>query len=53
MEARAVLSEMDERFPVVNPFPDDSIEKIMYRSGQRSVVEWLQNRLDNDDEKHY
>tara|TARA_B000000532_G_C18553858_1_gene271161 strand:- start:92 stop:271 length:180 start_codon:yes stop_codon:yes gene_type:complete len=53
MEARAVLSEMDERFPVVNPSPDDSIEKIMYRSGQRSVVEWLQNRLDNDDEKHY
>ena len=53
MEARAVLSEMDERFPVVNPSPDDSIEKIMYRSGQRSVVEWLTNRLDNDDEKHY
>ena len=53
MEARAVLSEMDERFPVVNPSPDDSIEKIMYRSGQRSVVEWLKNRLDNDDEKHY
>ena len=53
MEARAVLSEMDERFPVVNPSPDDSIEKIMYRSGQRSVVEWLQNRLDNDDKKHY
>ena len=53
MEARAVLSEMDERFPVVNPSPDDSIEKIMYRSGQRSVVEWLRNRLDNDGEKHY
>ena len=50
MEARAVLSEMDERFPVVNPSPDDSIEKIMYRSGQRSVVEWLVNRLDNNDE---
>lgn len=53
MEARAVLSEMDERFPVVNPAPEHSIEKIMYRSGQRSVVEWLKNRLDNDDEKHY
>ena len=49
MEARAVLSEMDERFPVVNPSPDDSIEKIMYRSGQRSVVEWLVIRLDDDD----
>ena len=48
MEARAVLSEMDERFPVVNPSPDDSIEKIMYRSGQRSVVEWLVNRLEDE-----
>tara|TARA_R100001126_G_C4729997_1_gene103392 strand:- start:153 stop:320 length:168 start_codon:yes stop_codon:yes gene_type:complete len=48
MEARAVLNEMDDRFPPVNPSPDDSIEKIMYRSGQRSVVEWLTNRLDNN-----
>ena len=49
MEARAVLSEMDERFPVVNPSPEHSIEKIMYRSGQRSVVEWLVNRLEDND----
>jgi len=49
MEARGVLSEMEERFPQVNPSPDDTIEKIMYRSGQRSVVEWLVNRLDNND----
>ena len=48
MEARAVLNEMDDRFPPVNPSPDDSIEKIMYRSGQRSVVEWLTNRLDDN-----
>ena len=49
MEARAVLTEMEDRFPPVTPSPEDSIEKIMYRSGQRSVVEWLVNRLDNYD----
>jgi|TARA_Y100000289_G_scaffold63630_1_gene74386 hypothetical protein len=49
MEARGVLSEMEDRFPPINPSPEDSIEKIMYRSGQRSVVEWLVNRLDNND----
>lgn len=49
MEARAVLSEMEDRFPPINPTPDDTIEKIMYRSGQRSVVEWLVNRLEDDD----
>ena len=49
MEARAVLVEMEDLFPQVNPTPDDTIEKIMFRSGQRSVVEWLVNRLDNPD----
>ena len=48
MEARGVLSEMEDRFPPINPSPDDSIEKIMYRSGQRSVVEWLVNRLEDN-----
>lgn len=49
MEARAVLKEMENRFPSITPSPDDTIEKIMYRSGQRSVVEWLVNRLENND----
>jgi hypothetical protein len=49
MEARAVLTEMEDRFPQVTPSPEDSIEKIMYRSGQRSVVEWLVNRLNEND----
>ena len=48
MEARAVLTELEDRFPPVTPSPEDSIEKIMYRSGQRSVVEWLVNRFDNE-----
>jgi len=46
MEARAIMTEMDSTFPPMTPSPDDTIEKIMYRSGQRSVVEWLQTRLE-------
>ena len=46
MEARAVMTEMESTFPPLTPSPDDTIETIMYRSGQRSVVEWLKNRLD-------
>jgi len=41
----AILSRLEENFPPTTPTPDDSIEKIMYRSGQRSVVEWIQNEL--------
>ena len=45
METNAIINELQELYPPVTPTPDDSIEKIMYRSGQRSVVEWLLNRL--------
>ena len=41
MQANAMISRMNEIFPPTNPTPDDTMEKIMYRSGQRSVVEWV------------
>lgn len=45
MEHRALINELEDNFPPITPSPDDTIEKIMYRSGQRSVVEWLVTRL--------
>jgi|TARA_R100000482_G_scaffold95514_1_gene40226 hypothetical protein len=48
METRAIITQLEEQYPPLTPSPDDSIEKIMYRSGQRSVVEWLINRLENN-----
>jgi hypothetical protein len=47
METRAIISELEENFPPITPSPEDTIEKIMYRSGQRSVVEWLLTRMEN------
>ena len=41
MQARGLVHQLEEAFPPVNSTPEDSIEKIMYRSGQRSVVEWI------------
>ena len=41
MTASAMLSKLEEIFPPTNPTPEDTMEKIMYRSGQRSVVEWV------------
>lgn len=43
-----ILQEMEEFFPTVTPSPDNSLSQIMYKSGQRSVVEWLINRLDKN-----
>ena len=42
----SVLLEMEEKFPPVNPHPKEDIGAIMYKSGQRSVVEWLRNKLE-------
>ena len=41
MTANVMISLLDQNFPPTNPTPEDSMEKIMYRSGQRSVVEWV------------
>ena len=46
LQANAILQEMQENFPPVQPTPHDSIEKIMYLSGQRYVVEWLLQRME-------
>jgi hypothetical protein len=45
MTANAMLAKLEETFPPTNPTPEDTMEKIMYRSGQRSVVEWVINYM--------
>ena len=40
-----ILEELEENFPPTTPIPEDSMQKIMYRSGQRSVVEWIAHRM--------
>lgn len=42
-----LLSELKASFPPVTPQPKDDLSLIMYRSGQRSVVEYIQTLLDN------
>ena len=41
----ALLEEMDELFPPLSISPADTTEQIMYKAGQRSVVEWFQERI--------
>ena len=42
----SVLLELEEIHPPLTPTPDESMEKIMYRSGQRSVVDWIKTRIE-------
>ena len=45
LQLSSLIAELDENFPPTTPNPSESISQIMYRSGQRSVVEWIQHRL--------
>ena len=42
----ALLNELQTNFPPTNPTPETSLEQIMYRAGQRSVIEYIVNRLE-------
>ncbi len=43
-----LLAELKEAFPPKSYGPENKIEEIMYHSGQRAVVEWLINRLEDE-----
>jgi len=43
-----LLAELEDVFPPVNPSPDTALNQIMYRAGQRSVVEWIHTKLDEE-----
>ncbi len=47
MELQAILSDLNEVFPPTNPQPSDDLATIMYRSGQRSVVEYILTTMEN------
>ena len=42
----SLLVEMEEKFPPLNPHPKEELASIMYKAGQRSVIEWYRSRLD-------
>ena len=48
MTARSLIAQADETFPPINPGPGDSMSTIMYRSGQRSVIDWIKQRLEEE-----
>ena len=41
-----ILKEMQDNFPQHTPHPKEELSVIMYKAGQRSVVDWLINRLE-------
>ena len=48
LQFTSLLNELEQTFPPLNPHPDDPHSLIMYRSGQRSVVEWIQHHINEE-----
>lgn len=44
-----LLEELEERFPLTNPTEDATHPQIMYRAGQRDVVDWIHSRLSQEE----
>ena len=46
MTTTSLLQELFDTFPPINPTPQMTMEQIMYQAGQRSIVEWIQTKMD-------
>ena len=42
-----IVEKLNEVYPPLNPGPGDPLETIMYRAGQRQVVEYLQTLIED------
>ena len=43
-----LVKELEDNFTYTTPTPSDSIETIMFRAGQATVVEWIKRKLEED-----
>ena len=46
--AESLLRDLEASFPHRSPDINESIEQLMWRGGQRSVVDWVQQRLEQE-----
>jgi len=44
-----LLEELEDKFPPVTPHPKEELSTIMYKAGQRSIVEWINKRINEEE----
>ena len=42
-----LIEELEAMYPHVDPTPADDWSRVLYRSGQHSVVQYLKNKLED------
>jgi hypothetical protein len=43
-----LIQELEDNFPPFNPHPNDAERMVMYKAGQRSVIEYILSKLEED-----
>ena len=43
-----LVQELQDNFPPFNPHPNDPERMVMYKAGQRSVIEYILFKLEED-----
>jgi hypothetical protein len=46
-----LLNELDERFPEKSPALDETYETLMWRGGQRSVIQFLRQQFEDQSKR--
>ena len=46
-----LLNELDERFPEQSPTLDETYETLMWRGGQRSVIQFLRQQFEDQSKR--
>ena len=46
-----LLNELDERFPEKSPTLDETYETLMWRGGQRSVIQFLRQQYEDQSQR--
>lgn len=50
LQLTTLIKDLEETFPLVNPHPGMDVAQIMYRAGQRSVVEYINSKINGQEE---
>jgi hypothetical protein len=43
-----LLAELEDKFPPPFTGPEDTITHIMFRAGQQSIIDWIKQRLSEE-----
>ena len=44
-----LLEELEDKFPPHTTQPKEELNTIMYQAGQRSIVEWINTRINEEE----